>query len=45
VRDPWSLVRGGTLTERKNFLLNTIEGALFVASAAFINPQTVPPSR
>ena len=44
MRDPWSLVPGETFSDRKNFFLNTIEGALFVASAAFINPQTVLPA-
>jgi MFS family permease len=44
VRDLWSLVPGTSHAERKNFLLNTVEGALFVASGAFINPQTVLPA-
>ncbi|MEW6509471.1 MAG: MFS transporter [Bacteroidota bacterium] len=30
--------------ERKNFLLNAAEGALFISSTAFINPQTVLPA-
>lgn len=30
--------------ERRNFLLNSVEGALFIASGAFINPQTVLPA-
>jgi MFS family permease len=44
VRDLWSLVPGESHAEQKNFLLNTVEGALFVASGAFINPQTVLPA-
>ncbi|HEX7572238.1 MAG TPA: MFS transporter [Bacteroidota bacterium] len=44
MRDLWNLVPGASQTERKNFLLNTVEGALFVGSAAFINPQTVLPA-
>jgi MFS family permease len=42
--DLWNLVPGDTREDRKNFLLNTVEGALFVASQAFINPQTVLPA-
>ena len=44
MRDLWNLVPGASHAERKNFLLNTVEGALFVASGAFINPQTVLPA-
>ena len=44
MKDLWNLVPGAFHTERRNFLLNTVEGALFVASAAFINPQTVLPA-
>jgi MFS family permease len=44
VRDLWSLVPGDSHGDRKNFLINTAEGALFVGSAAFINPQTVLPA-
>ncbi|HUI10665.1 MAG TPA: MFS transporter [Bacteroidota bacterium] len=40
----WAWVPGDGPVERKNFLLNTVEGALFVASTAFINPQTVLPA-
>jgi len=40
----WRLVPGDSREDRKNFLLNTVEGALFVASLAFINPQTVLPA-
>jgi MFS family permease len=42
--DLWNLVPGDTREDRKNFFLNTVEGALFVASQAFINPQTVLPA-
>ena len=44
MRDLWSLVPGDSPVDRKNFLINTVEGALFVGSAAFINPQTVLPA-
>jgi MFS family permease len=44
VNNLWSLVPGASQTDRKNFLMNTVEGALFVASGAFINPQTVLPA-
>ena len=44
MRDLWNLVPGASHVERKNFLLNTVEGALAVASGAFINPQTVLPA-
>ena len=44
MRDLWSLVPGDSHGDRKNFLINTVEGALFVGSAAFINPQTVLPA-
>jgi len=42
--DLWRLVPGDSRADRKNFLLNTVEGALFVASQAFVNPQTVLPA-
>ncbi|HTY60097.1 MAG TPA: MFS transporter [Bacteroidota bacterium] len=44
MRDLWHLVPGDSPTERRNFLVNGVEGALAVAAAAFINPQTVLPA-
>ncbi len=44
MKDLWYLVPGDTRTDRKNFLINGVEGALAVAAGAFINPQTVLPA-
>ena len=35
---------GGSETDRKNFVLNAAEGSIYLASTAFINPQTVLPA-
>jgi len=44
VKDPWAWVPGDSPVVRRNFFLNTVEGALAVAAAAFLNPQTVLPA-
>ena len=41
---PWAWLPGDGPVERKNFFLNSVEGAIIVASGAFINPQTVLPA-
>ena len=40
----WAWLPGDGPVERKNFFLNSVEGAIIVASGAFINPQTVLPA-
>ena len=44
MRGLWAWLPGDGPVERRNFFLNSVEGAIIVASGAFINPQTVLPA-
>lgn len=44
INNDTSGIFGGSETDRKNFVLNAAEGSIYLASTAFINPQTVLPA-